>query len=105
MPSTRTVPRWLTSKATESVRQAMCSASVPAPYARGMSQPPNTTSLAPSVRWASSRGEWRMSAAGAEAGRAGALAEAGADSEGDTPPGYAAGEDGREKPYLARRAW
>ncbi len=49
-PATRTVPRWLTSNATASVRHAMCSASVPDGYARGIVQPPKSTSLAPSSR-------------------------------------------------------
>ena len=35
-PATRTVPRWLTSNATASVRHAMCSASVPDGYASGI---------------------------------------------------------------------
>ena len=58
-PSTRTVPRWLTSKATAARRQARCSAMVPVGYDSGISQPPKGTILAPSRRWAASSGERR----------------------------------------------
>ena len=62
-PRTRTVPRWLTSKATAEVRQARCSATVPDGYANGISQPPNGTILAPSSRCDAYSGETRNGAA------------------------------------------
>ena len=58
-PRTRTVPRWLTSKATAEVRQVRCSVTVPDGYAKGISQPPNGTILAPSSKCDACSGETR----------------------------------------------
>ena len=55
-PSTRTVPRWDTSKTTASRRQARCSSSVPAGYATGISHPPKGTIRAPRARCTASSG-------------------------------------------------
>ena len=61
-PTTRTEPRWLTSKATAEWRHARCSATVPDGYASGISQPPKGTSFAPSATCASCSGETRDAA-------------------------------------------
>ena len=58
-PTTRTVPRWLTSKMAADWRQARCSATVPVPNSSGISQPPNATNRAPWSRCHPSRGLWR----------------------------------------------
>jgi hypothetical protein len=105
-PSTRTVPRWLTSKATADARHALCSAKVPDGYARGIDQPPNSTNLAPRETCSSSRGEC-LRAAGSTKARpyAPGAPPIGADSSGVvTIAAYAAGEAGRAVPCLATSA-
>src|SRR5436305_3693014 len=49
-PRIRMSPMWLTSKMPTPVRTAMCSAISPE-YSTGMSHPPKSTILAPSLRW------------------------------------------------------
>src|SRR5437016_1210871 len=58
-PSTRTVPRWLTSNATAAARHARCSARVPSVYDSGISHPAKSVMRAPSARCSASRGECR----------------------------------------------
>ena len=57
-PRNRISPMWLTSKRPTPVRTAMCSAIKPPPgpgYSTGISQPPKSTILAFSARWAALR--------------------------------------------------
>src|SRR3954453_7308538 len=51
---------WLTSNSPTAVRTALCSWRLP-PYCTGMSQPPNSISLALSLQWASHKGVRRRS--------------------------------------------
>jgi len=64
-PSRRTVPRWLTSKATASLRHTRCSATVPFGYDSGISHPPKGTIFAPRARCTSWSGDRRSAASGA----------------------------------------
>src|SRR5689334_5704434 len=77
VPRTSALPRWLTSNRPTASRTALCSASTPPPaYSSGMSQPPNSASLAPRATWRSCNGECsRSMAANLEQGRARSTAE------------------------------
>ncbi len=64
VPRTSALPRWLTSNRPTASRTALCSASTPPPaYSSGMSQPPNSASLAPRATWRSCKGECSRSMA------------------------------------------